>query len=232
MIPDFFGKYTYLFLNLISIFFPLIFSFEKRIRFYKQWWRLFPAILVGATAFLIWDELFTKAGVWSFNEDYITGIYIGHLPIEEWMFFICIPFSCMFIYECMKTYFPDMQLNSPVITFMLIFLFLAIGIPNYERIYTFITFIGAAAMLTIHFIFFRKKYLTTFYVMWLIHLFPFFLINGLLTGIPVVNYNDDENLCIRITTIPIEDSFYSMFLLLINISVYEGLSRFKKPATR
>jgi lycopene cyclase domain-containing protein len=228
MIPEFFGKYTYLFLDLVSIFVPLVFSFEKKVQFYKHWWRLFPAIVVGATAFLIWDELFTKAGVWSFNPEYITGIYIGHLPIEEWLFFICIPFSCMFIYQCMKTYLPDTLLNSPVLTFMLIFLFLGIGIPNYYRIYTFITFVGAAAMLLIHFIFFGKKHLTHFYIMWLIHLIPLFIINGLLTGIPVVNYNDEENLGIRITTIPLEDAFYSMFLLLINLSVYEGLTRLKK----
>jgi len=228
MIPQYFGNYTYLFLNLISVLFPLILSFDKKVHFYTHWWRLFPAILVGAASFLIWDELFTQAGVWSFNEQYITGIYIGHLPLEEWMFFICIPFSCIFIYECIKAYFPDVELNTPLITFMLIFLFLAVGIPNYHRIYTFITFIGAALMLLIHFLLFKKTHLTFFYITWIIHLIPLFLVNGILTSTPVVIYNDDENLGVRLTTIPLEDSFYSMFLLLINISVYEGLAKLKK----
>ncbi len=228
MIQDFFGRYTYLFLDIISIFFPLILSFDKKVHFYKHWWRLFPAIAVGAASFLIWDEWFTRANVWSFNPDYITGIFIGHLPLEEWLFFLCIPFSCFFIYECIKAYFPDVELNSLIITFMLIPLFLAIGIPNYHRIYTIITFVGAALMLLVHYIIFNKKHLTFFFIMWIIHLIPLFIINGFLTGIPVVNYDDNENLGIRIGTVPLEDSFYSMFLLLINLSVYEGLLRFRK----
>jgi len=229
MIQDFFGRYTYLFLDLASVFFPLVLSFDKKVHFYTYWWRLFPAMLVGAVTFLIWDEWFTKAGVWSFNPDYVTGIYLGHLPLEEWMFFICIPFSCMFIYECIKAYFPDQNLlNTPIITFMLIPLFLVIGIANYERIYTFITFTGVGFMLLVHFLIFKKEHLNFFYPMWIIHLIPLFIVNGLLTSIPVVIYDDSQNLGIRLGTVPLEDSFYSMFLLLINLTVYEGLAKLKK----
>jgi len=229
---DLFGRYTYLFLDIISILFPLIFSFDKKVHFVKHWWRLFPSMIVGAACFLIWDEWFTSAGVWSFNPDYITGIYIGHLPIEEWMFFICIPYSCFFIYECLKAYFSDQNLlNAPIITFMLIPVFLAIGFPNYHRIYTCITFVGAGVMLLLHFVIFNKKHLGFFYLMWLIHLVPLFIINGFLTGIPVVNYNDDENLGIRIGTIPLEDAFYSMLLLLINLTMYEGMKKLRRSRT-
>ncbi len=228
MIEGFFGRYTYLFLDLISILFPLILSFDRKVRFYTYWWRLFPALIVGAIVFLVWDEWFAGLNVWSFNPNYITGIFIGHLPLEEWLFFICIPFSCMFIYECVRAYFPDIRLNVPVITFTIIPLFLIIGLPNYHRIYTAITFTGAGTMLLIHYMIFKGKYLGNFYVMWLIHLIPLFIINGFLTGIPVVTYDDTENLGVRIGTVPLEDSFYSMFLLLINLTVYEGLSKFKK----
>lgn len=227
-IHEYFGRYTYLFLNIISIIFPLLLSFDRKVHFYTHWWRLFPAMLVGATLFLIWDEWFTATSIWSFNPDYITGVYLGHLPIEEWMFFLCIPFSCLFIYECLKAYFPDVQLNSKVITFMLIPLFLMLGIPNYHRMYTTITFTGAGIMLLLHYILFKDKYLSHFYIMWLIHLIPLFLINGFLTGIPVVMYDDFQNLGVRITTVPLEDAFYSMLLLLINITVYEWLSKWKR----
>ncbi len=233
MIGDFFGRYTYLFLDLISISFPLMFSFHKKVYFFKHWWRLFPAMVVGAAAFLIWDEWFTAHGVWSFNADYITGVFIGHLPMEEWLFFICIPFSCFFIYECIKAYFPDQNvLNVPIITFMLIPLFLMVGIPHYHHIYTFITFTGAGLLLLIHYLLFKKKHLGFFYLMWIVHLIPLFIINGYLTGIPVVIYDDNENLGIRLGTVPLEDAFYSMFLLLINLTVYEGLARFKRKTVK
>ena len=56
------------------------------------------------------------------------------------------------------------------------------------------------------------------------------IINGILTDgnfdfsyetNPVVWYNNSENLSIRIVTIPIEDVFYCLLLLLMNITIYE-----------
>jgi lycopene cyclase domain-containing protein len=64
--------------------------------------------------FIIWDEFFTQLGVWGFNEKYLTGVYIGSLPLEEVMFFICIPYACVFTYEALnylvkKDYFKSKQ---------------------------------------------------------------------------------------------------------------------------
>ena len=55
--------------------------------------------------FLLWDYVFTMLVVWGFNHKYVMGVYVGGLPIEEILFFVCIPFSCIFIYEVVRYYY-------------------------------------------------------------------------------------------------------------------------------
>ena len=74
--------YIYLYLNLFTIFFPLVLSFDKRVQFYKTWPALFPAIFVNAAIFIPWDIYFTQRGVWGFNPEYLLGINFFGLPLE------------------------------------------------------------------------------------------------------------------------------------------------------
>jgi lycopene cyclase domain-containing protein len=57
------------------------------------------------------------------------------------------------------------------------------------------------------------------------------MVNGFLTAIPVVIYNDAENLGMRIYTIPVEDIFYGMLLMLMNIVMYEKIKN-RKTSSR
>jgi lycopene cyclase domain-containing protein len=64
-------------------------------------------------------------------------------------------------------------------------------------------------------------WLSQFYRAYIIILLPFCIINGLLTGLPVVIYNSSYKLGKGIGTIPIEDYFYCMALLLMNVFFFE-----------
>lgn len=218
--------YTYLLINFLTILFPLILSFDKKVAYYKQWKYLFPALAITGGVFLVWDYLFTVFNVWSFNSDYVVGLWVLHLPIEEILFFLTVPFSCLFIYECLSVYF---KLNNPqnfikIVSWLLVLLSAVLLFYYLDKVYTLITF-GLLFVLVLASLKFSLKFLPTFYIAFLITLIPFYLVNGLLTSIPVVMYNNQENMAIRIGTIPLEDHFYSLAMLLMNVQLFELFRR-------
>jgi lycopene cyclase domain-containing protein len=220
------NNFTYFLILTASLAFPLILSFDKKVAFYKKWKFLFPAMILPALFYVAWDVWFTKMGVWSFNEKYIIGVHIFNLPIEEVLFFFVVPYCCVFIYECIRSYFPAVK-DTPVS--MTIFLLIGIilistGVFFYDKYYTSITFIFTGIFICL--LYFLKNYFryfsfAAFLISYVIILIPFLIVNGFLTAIPVVMYNDVENLGIRLYTIPIEDIFYGMLLIMMNVAGYE-----------
>lgn len=204
--------------------------------FHKKWKFLFPAMITTMLVFIPWDIIKTSIRVWGFNPDHVQGWYFFNLPVEEVLFFIAIPYACLFTYHAFgylikKDYFGE---AAKYITITLILLLTLVALFNTERTYTLVTFLATAFFLLIHFIFIKDKtYMGRFYFMYMVILIPFFLVNGALTGMftpePVVWYDDTKNLGIRIGTIPIEDSVYGLLMLLMNVTVYEALqSRFNR----
>jgi lycopene cyclase domain-containing protein len=221
----------YFWINLLSISVPFLAGFDKRLKFYRNWKYLFPAMLGTMAVFIPWDVYKTASGVWGFNPDHLQGIYIFNLPVEEWLFFIAIPYACLFTYHSFEYLIKKDHLGpyAKAITAALVLILLIVAIFNPERTYTFVTFLAAAVFLTLHLFVFKADYLGRFYVMYFATLIPFFIVNGALTGMfsaePVVWYDDTRNLGIRLGTIPIEDTVYGLLMLLMNTTIYEWLRR-------
>jgi lycopene cyclase domain-containing protein len=220
------GKYTYLLVNLLSIAVPFAFSFEKRLKFYSYWKALFPALFLTAAFFIVWDHFLTVWGVWGFNSEYVVGIWIWDLPVEEWMFFLFIPYSCMFIYSSLNTLFPKdpFQPHAKRITFVWMVIIAVIAILYHDRLYTGIK-LSLTALLLIYT--WRQNYgwMGRFIRAYLISLIPFLIVNGVLTKLPVVIYNDHENMGVRIFSIPVEDTQYTLLMLLMNTILFEYFKR-------
>jgi lycopene cyclase domain-containing protein len=221
-------KFTYLLIDLLSVIFPLAFSFYKKANFSQKWQFLWPGMLITTTLFIVWDMAFTRMGVWGFNPKYVSGLYIYNLPIEEILFFICIPYSCVFLYEALNYLIKKdlFQEYASSISIMLVMFLFTMGLMNTGRWYTGVTFIACAIFIALNHWKWKSPFMGRFYFSFIFILIPFFIVNGILTGSyidePVVWYNEQEFLGFRMGTIPFEDTFYGMLLILMNISIFEN----------
>ncbi len=220
-------NYLYLLLDIGSLSIPLLFSFHPQLKFYKKWKSLFLAIPLTMLIFIPWDVIFTQQGFWGFNETYFLNIRILGLPLEEWLFFICIPYACVFTHYALLEYFPNMKLKLSTtkwISYCLIALLLLLSIMYYDKWYTMINFFYAAVLTTIA-LKANVELLRKFYLTFLVMLIPFFIVNGILTGSFIENevvwYSSREILGLRLFTIPVEDSMYAFTLILTNLLLTE-----------
>ena len=219
-------KHLYFLVLFCSVIVPFAFSFHPKLTFYKYFKPAIITILIVSCPFILWDMCFTSMHVWGFTPQYISGIFMYNLPLEEILFFICIPFCSLFTYHALKVIFKrEYSVRSMAYGCILagIFLLLA-GFIHWEQLYTRWVFLLAGSTLTLLGLQ-RPSYLYASLISYLILLLPFFIVNGILTGTglenPVVWYEHTEIIGIRILTIPLEDFFYGMILILWNIIVFE-----------
>lgn len=229
--------YYYLLINIATVFFPIVLSFDKKVHFFKKWKFLIPGLIFSGILYLIWDEIFTQQDVWSFNANYILGIYFFKLPLEEILFFITVPFACVFIYECLISYFSIHipKIWSRNISVSLLVFCVLMAVNHHQELYSLINFSTLAVILLFTLFYPIQLDMGKFYVAYAVSLIPFYIVNGILTAIPIVMYNDAENMGFRVGTIPFEDHFYSMSLFLLNLFLFEyfrsrKLSDGRKPA--
>jgi lycopene cyclase domain-containing protein len=230
--------YLYLLINGCAVCVPFIWSFHQKIRFSKLFYAAIPAIILTAVVFIAWDIFFTRAGVWGFNPRYITCIYLLGLPLEEILFFISIPYACLFTYYCLSIFFSlnwnPKKLNITSLT-LAIFLFIC-GILNLDKAYTASTCISTSLLLLLFQFVIRVSWMGKLLKIYPVLLLPFFIVNGLLTGTtleqPVVWYNNDENLDIRLLSIPVEDVVYGFELIMLNVFAFEWLKKASPPLFR
>lgn len=222
-------KYLYFILLAFTILYPLAQSFEKRLQLYKKWKGILLGIVGVMVVFVPWDVYFTKNSVWWFNESYTTGIKLFNLPIEEVLFFVFVPYACIFIYEVLNYFIKRDVLGgiSNIISFILGAGLMVMALIFNDQIYTFITFLlTGLALLVVGAV--KPNWLGRFYLAYFVSLLPFLLINGILTGSliesPIVNYDETQIIGLRLITIPVEDAIYNLLMLLIVFSIYERVN--------
>jgi len=221
---------TYLLINILIIFFPLILSFDKNLKFYKKVPYVSQSIAFISTAYIVWDVIATERGDWAFSPEHLIGFYILGLPLEEILFFITVPYSCIFIYETVSFYIKEKKFNFNKKLFIIPSVLLVIlGTIFYDQNYTFTVSVFGSAFF-IGAILFNESLLDSrnFWITILIGFIPFLIVNYFLTSIPVVTYNEAAFSGKRFITIPYEDFLYSFSMISLWILFYELAREQKK----
>lgn len=93
---------SYLFL--LIVLFILTFYLERKFKIHlfssKRERFLIPLIffVIG----VIWDTYAVYQGHWFFRKENLNGLYIGVLPLEEYVFFLVFPYAVITIYKVLR----------------------------------------------------------------------------------------------------------------------------------
>jgi lycopene cyclase domain-containing protein len=227
--PD---RYLYIFLDVFTITGPFLLSFDKKVAFYKDWKGLFPSLIIVSLFYLVWDVWFTETGIWQFNYRYLLGPKLFDLPLEEYGFFLVVPYACLFIYRVWQSYFPNWKIPIDLSYILLMCVTTIITALSLDKTYTAVTFgLISISMLCYRFIPALwpkiKQNWSHLFTAWVISIVPMLYVNGQLTIKPVLIYNNMENLGIRVFSIPVEDFFYNFLYMLWMIPLFEYFAKRK-----
>ena len=87
---------------LLSVSVPLALSFFKPIALFRRWRVLSVSLGMIVLIFGAWDVFATARGHWHFNPAGDLPLRLINLPLEEVLFFVIIPFCCIFTWEVIK----------------------------------------------------------------------------------------------------------------------------------
>ncbi len=219
-------SYTYLWINVAIILGPLCATPMAKVAYYEKFRALGAAILAVGSFYISWDVVVTHWGEWSFNPRYVSGIEVFNLPVEEILFFVTVPYSCLFIYEAIAATTRSAAFHMPRgIVSAAIVILTGASIFHFEQGYTSKALASCALFLTLAMRLDRNLLDSRQYWLWIaICLVPFLIVNMVLTALPVVQYNPAAIWGARFITIPLEDFFYNYSMLSFYLLAYRKAS--------
>ncbi len=187
---------------------------------------MLPAIIFSGAIFIMLNIRFLKTGIISFNSNFLSGINLLNLPVEEWLFLLVISILSFAIYQQVKIKFDHFEKPSLFLAISLVFIVVFGLVAWFSRPKPVPFFIFFLLTIYLGYTIFRnrfKQHLTKFYIALIISFVPFFLFKGILNSLPVILYNNEYNLGIQMYGVPVEDFGYFFLLMLINITIFEYL---------
>ena len=218
-------KFEYFLFNLVVIAGPIASQFHHQIRQISYWRLKLLTSTIVMIPYIIWDVLVTGSHWW-FNAAYTLDFRFFGLPIEEWLFFITVPFGCLLVWETLPQINKAAQVKPLRYVRWTLYtaLPLAVWVFSIGKQYTGLVLfcfgvVGLVdRLLKVDLLLQPRTYLYLAVVCGLILVF-----NGYLTARPVVLYGEAYQIGCRILSIPVEDFGYGFTLMLFNAILYEKL---------
>lgn len=189
-----------------------------------RWSKAFVALLAGAP-WIVWD-IWAAGRHWDFADAYVLGPRLLGLPLEEWLFFAVVPFSCLFSWEMIArgpTATPARWLRplEGVVAALLIGgAAWGVALPPYTRL----VLVSLAAPLVADATLATGVFLHARGLLYvgLVSILTV-VFNNVLTGLPIVVYEPSAQLGFRVFTMPIEDLGFGLGLVGVVTVVFEAL---------
>jgi lycopene cyclase domain-containing protein len=199
-------NYTYFLINIVLLLLSLFLFSNRRARPLGEWKLAMPAALIPAILFIAASHLLRLSGFLTFDSGYVTGFYLGILPLEEWLFCILMPFTGLGIYSFLNLTFPGnvLQKFSLTVSNLLLGLCMAMLFFAYTsgNIYS-IIFNIVLGLLLIYIEYFNKlRFMYRFYRAYVVHMILFFPAYFVITSLAQIH-------------------FYFMIILLTSVYLFE-----------
>ncbi|MCU0424868.1 MAG: lycopene cyclase domain-containing protein [Candidatus Kapabacteria bacterium] len=217
-------KFEYLLFNLIVIAGPFAYSFEKTINFRQYWREALFGIFGSLIVYVAWDSAVTNRH-WYFNAPYMLDFRLLKLPIEEWLFFITVPYACLFVREVLTLVVKDSGFIRQLEWVRAgMFALLPIGVLVFQsgKEYTGLVLIAFGVIAFLDRQLRTNTLLQTRTYVFLASVIGFtFVFNMYLTARPLLIYAPAYQLDFRVITIPIEDFGYGLTHIALCNIIYE-----------
>ncbi len=224
----------YLAMDILVAAAPVLLSFDRKVGYVRRWPAVLATSLVVGSVFVAWDSCMARRGAWAFAERFAGPAWFAGLPVGEIVFFLSVPFACLFVYEVVSAYVPERAGKAVRGPWIAASLLLAIsGLLLHPRLYASTVLLAAALFLLLAAAFSPRLLASRrFWISIVATYVPFLAANGALTALPVVTYAPWAILGPRLVTIPAEDFLYSFALLGSCFLVYGALREPLRPGSR
>lgn len=225
-------KYYYLIFALIYFSAGLLVWKGKKVKFAKYLDAYFYSSFIVGLIFIYFNRNMLTNNGWFYNDQFLAGISLMNLPLEEILFLISFFFTASITFEIIRISFPERKIILPKRPLIILALFFMLpAVIHMNKSYTFaVTILTSLSIMVATFLFNEQHLKRSFWIS-VVAFYPILIAADLFKcGLPIVQYNADAIIGSKVLSVPIENFLYSFVMVFLYFTLYSyfrGKSRLK-----